>query len=82
MKIVLDTDKKTVTVPWNYTMKLEEINRLVKEFGGADAKPKTFAGYLEECWREAMDHSDTQLKTAPKPAKAAGTKPNKVLFGK
>lgn len=82
MKIVLDTDKKTVTVPWNYTMKLEEINRLVKEFGGADAKPKTFAGYLEECWREAMDHSDTQLKTAPKPSKAGTSKPNKGLFGK
>ena len=25
MKIVLDTDKKTITVPWNYTAKLEEI---------------------------------------------------------
>ena len=34
MKIILDTDKKTITVPWNYTVKLEEINRLVKEFGG------------------------------------------------
>ena len=82
MKIVLDTEKKTVTVPWNYTAKLEEINRMVKEFGGADAKPKTFAGYLEECWREAMDHSDTQLKTAPKTTKAAGTKPSKGIFGK
>ena len=28
MKIVLDTDKKTITVPWNYTAKLEEINRM------------------------------------------------------
>ena len=25
MKIILDTDKKTITVPWNYTAKLEEI---------------------------------------------------------
>ena len=64
------TDKKTITVPWNYTVKLEEINRLVKEFGGPDAKIKTFSGYLNECWEEAMKHSDTQLKTAAKPAKA------------
>ena len=70
MKIILDTDKKTITVPWNYTMKLEEINRMVKEFGGPDAKIKTFSGYLNECWEEAMKHSDTQLKTAAKPAKA------------
>ena len=41
MKIILDTDKKTITVPWNYTNKLDEINRMVKEFGGPDAKPKT-----------------------------------------
>ena len=67
---ILDTDKKTITVPWNYTMKLEEINRMVKEFGGPDAKIKTFSGYLNECWEEAMKHSDTQLKTAAKPAKA------------
>ena len=70
MKIVLDTDKKTITVPWNYTAKLEEINRMVKEFGGHDAKIKTFSGYLNECWEEAMKHSDTQLKTAAKPAKS------------
>ena len=37
MKIVLDTDKKTITVPWNYSAKLEEINRMIKEFGGPDA---------------------------------------------
>ena len=42
---------------------------MVKEFGGAEAKPKTFAGYLTECWEYAMENSDTQLKTAPRPAK-------------
>ena len=57
-------------VPWNYTNKLDEINRMVKEYGGPDAKIKTFSGYLNECWEEAMTHSDTQLKTAPRPAKA------------
>ena len=42
---------------------------MVKEFGGAEAKPKTFTGYLTECWEYAMANSDTQLKTAPRPAK-------------
>ena len=71
MKIVLDTDKKTITVPWNYTAKLEEINRMVKEFGGDGAKAKTFSGYIDECWQYAMDHSDTQLKTAARPSKSS-----------
>lgn len=71
MKIVLDTEKKTITVPWNYTAKLEEINRMVKEFGGAEAKAKTFSGYIDECWQYAMEHSDTQLKTAARPAKSS-----------
>ena len=82
MKIVLDTEKKTITVPWNYTVKLEEINRMVKEFGGQEAAPKTFAGYLTECWEYAMKNSDTQLKTAPKPAKAGTSKPAKGIFSK
>ena len=69
MRIILDTDKKTITVPWNYTTKLEEINRMVKEYGGDNAKPKTFSGYLDECWKYAMEHSDTNLKTAQKPKK-------------
>ena len=25
MRIILDTDKKTITVPWNYQKKLDEI---------------------------------------------------------
>lgn len=70
MRIILDTDKKTVTVPWNYSNKLEEINAMIKEYGGAEAKEKTFTGYLKECWNYAMDHSDTHVKTAQKPPKA------------
>lgn len=69
MRVILDTDKKTITVPWNYTTKLEEINRMVKEYGGDNAKPKTFSGFLDECWKYAMEHSDTNLKTAQKPKK-------------
>ena len=74
MKIILDTDKKTITVPHNYTDKLNAINSMIKEFGGADAQTKTFSGYIDECWRYAMEHSDTQLKTAARPAKAAAPK--------
>jgi len=40
----------------------EKINRKIKEFGGPDAKIKTFSGYIDECWRDAMEHSDTRSK--------------------
>ena len=74
MRIILDTDKKTITVPWNYSTKLEEINRMIKEYCGADAKTKTFSGYINECWQYAMEHSDTNLKTAQKPKKPTKNK--------
>lgn len=66
----MDKPLSSASVPWNYTNKLDEINRMVKEYGGPDAKIKTFSGFLNECWEEAMAHSDTQLKTAPRPVKA------------
>ena len=69
MRIILDTDKKTITVPWNYTTKLEEINRMVKEYGGDNAKAQTFCGELDEGWEDAKEHSDTNLKTGQKPQK-------------
>ena len=31
MRIILDTDKKTITVPWNYQQKLDDINRIIME---------------------------------------------------
>lgn len=69
MRIILDTDKKTITVPWNYTDKLATMNRTIKEAMGAEAKTLDFKQYLNDCWNYAMDNSDTQLKTAQKPAK-------------
>lgn len=69
MRVILDTDKKTITVPWNYSAKLETINNTIRDAVGDDSKKKTFSGYLEECWRYAMNHSDTNLKTAQKPKK-------------
>lgn len=69
MRIILDTDKKTITVPWNYTDKLAAMNRTIKEAMGDDAKELDFKQYLDDCWKYAMGHSDTQLKTAQKPVK-------------
>ncbi len=69
MRIILDTDKKTITVPWNYTEKLAAMNAIIAEASDDASKQKTFSGYIDEIWRYAMEHSDTQLKTAQKPAK-------------
>lgn len=34
MRIVLDTDKKKITVPWNYAAKLDELNGIIEQGGG------------------------------------------------
>ena len=67
MRIILDTNKKTVTVPWNYSDKLAEMNQAIMDATGDVTKRLDFKGYLESCWKYAMDHSDTNLKTAQKP---------------
>lgn len=67
MRIILDTDKKTITVPWNYSDKLAEINSIIKD-GGGD-KQYTFRSYLEEAWKTCMDDTDKHLKVADKPVK-------------
>lgn len=67
MRIILDTDKKTITVPWNYQDKLNEYNRMVMEISGDESKKKTFSGYIDEIWRECMNDSDKCLKTGKKP---------------
>ena len=69
MRVILDTDKKTVTVPWNYSEKLAEINRIIKD-GGGD-KQYTFRSYLEEAWAACMENTDASLKVADKPARKA-----------
>ena len=70
MRIILDTDKKTITVPWNYSDKLEAMNKIIVEATGDDKAKKTFAGYIDEIWKYAMENSDTQLKTAQKPSRS------------
>ena len=50
----------------DYAAKLEEINRIIKDGGGA--KQYTFKTYLEESWKACMDDTDKHLKVADKPA--------------
>ena len=69
MRIILDTDKKTITVPWNYSDKIAALNEMIAEITDDPKAQKTFSGYIDEIWRYAMEHSDTNLKTAPKPKK-------------
>lgn len=67
MRIVLDTDKKIITVPWNYAAKLAEINRIIKDGGGS--KQYSFSSYLNEIWQQCMDNTDEHLKVADKPVR-------------
>lgn len=69
MRIILDTDEKTITVPWNYCAKLEEMNKLIMSVTSDVSKRKTFSGFIDECWREAMADPDERIKTAKKPIK-------------
>ncbi len=75
MRIILDTEKKTITVPWNYSEKLKAMNDIIVEATGDKSKCKTFDGYLNEIWEYAMANSDTQLLTAPKPSSSKASKP-------
>lgn len=67
MRIILDTDKKTITLPWNYKDKLAAINKLISEISDDPAKQKTFIGYIDEIWQYAISNSDTQVFTGQKP---------------
>ena len=67
MRIILDTDKKTITVPHNYQQKLNEMNKLIAEYSGGAMKPKTFTGYIDEIWKECIANSDQCVVTGKKP---------------
>ena len=68
-RIILDTDKKTITVPWNYAAKLEEYNNMVMAIANDPAKKKTFKTFIDDVWRECMSDTDKHLKVADKPKK-------------
>ena len=67
MRIILDTDKKTITVPHNYQQKLNDMNKLTAEYSGGAMKPKTFTGYIDEIWKECIANSDQCVVTGKKP---------------
>ena len=69
MRIILDTDKKTITVPWNYQQKLDDINRIIMEVSNDESKKKTFTGYINEIWEYAIKHSDKCVLTGKAPVK-------------
>ncbi len=67
MRIILDTDKRTITVPWNYQKKLDDINKVIMEATGDEKKKKTFTGFIDDIWKEAIAHSDKSVVTGAKP---------------
>lgn len=67
MRIILDTDKKTITVPWNYSKKLDDLNTIIKE-GGGD-KHYDFKSYIQEAWDFCMSNTDKHLVVAEKPVR-------------
>ena len=72
MRIILDTDKQTITVPWNYQQKLDEMNKIILEASdGDESKTKKFIGYMDDIWRYAIEHSDKCVHTASKPVRSA-----------
>lgn len=68
MRIILDTDKKTITVPWNYQQKLEDYNAMVMQISNDASKKKTFKTFIDDIWRECMEDSDKHLVTGKKPS--------------
>ena len=69
MRIILDTDKKTITVPWNYQQKLDEYNKMVMEISNDENKKKSFTGFIDEIWEECIKNSDKCVVTGKKPEK-------------
>lgn len=69
MRIILDTDKKTIIVPWNYQAKLEKYNQMVMEISGDESKKKTFITFMDEIWRDCIENSDKCVITGKKPEK-------------
>ncbi len=67
MRVILDTDKRTITVPWNYQSKLDEINRIIMEVSDDENKKKTFTGYIDDLWKECIGNPDQHVKMGEKP---------------
>ena len=68
VRIILDTDKKTITVPHNYQQKLNDMNKLIAEYSDGKKEAKTFTGYIDEIWEYCIKHSDECVLTGKKPS--------------
>lgn len=80
MRIILDTDKKTITVPWNYQDKLDAYNQMVIEISGDEEKVKTYKGFMDEIWKYCIEHSDKCVKTGKQPVKKDKDKEKKPKY--
>lgn len=69
MRIILDTENKTITVPWNYQKKLDEYNKMVMEISNDESKKKTFISFMNDIWEECIKDSDRCVVTGKKPEK-------------
>lgn len=67
IRIILDTDEETITVPWNYQQKLDAINEIIMQVSNEESKKKTFTGYIDEIWNECIANSDKCVVTGEKP---------------
>ena len=67
MRIILDTDKKTITVPWNYQQKLDAINDIIMGVSEDKDKKKSFTGDIDEVWDYCIKNSDKCVVTGEKP---------------
>lgn len=67
MRIILDTDKKQIIVPWNYQQKLDAINEIIMEVSQDEKKKKTFTGYIDELWKDCIANSDKCVVKGDKP---------------
>ena len=68
MRIILDTEKKTITVPWNYQDKLDKYNQMVMQITEDEAKKKTFISFIDDIWQDCIQNSDKCVVTGAKPA--------------
>ena len=53
----------TIKTNWN------EINKVIVDATHDESKKKTFTGYIDEIWKEAIADSDKGVKTGKKPVK-------------
>ena len=46
------------------------MNKTIREAMGDEAKTLDFKNYIDDCWKYAMEHYDSLLKTGQKPTRA------------